>query len=63
MLRTLIAVAAGSVLAKTAWDHYHAPRQRLPEDITNLVGRPEAVDPQRKRKAARKATRENGPSA
>ena len=62
MLRTLIAVAAGSALAKKAWDHYHQPKARLPEDITNLVGRPEAVEPERKRKPASKSTREDGPS-
>lgn len=63
MLRTLIAVAAGSALAKKAWDHYHAaPRARLPDDITELVGRPEAVAPQRKRRSAPKPARREGPA-
>ena len=63
MLRTLIAVAAGSALAKKAWDRYHAPKPRFPEDITHLVGRPEAVEPQRKRRPAKKSVRQDGPSA
>ena len=63
MLRTLIAVAAGSALAKKAWDHYRAPKPRLPDDITELVGRPEAVAPNRQRRSARKASRREGPAA
>jgi hypothetical protein len=60
----LIAAAVTSGLAKKAWDHYRAPRHRLPEDITNLVGRPEAAQPQRKRQSAKPSRRRpDGPSA
>jgi hypothetical protein len=45
MLPQLIAIAAASALAKKGWDHYQQSRRRPPEDITNLVARPEAVEP------------------
>jgi hypothetical protein len=57
----LIAAAVTSGLAKKAWDHYRAPRRDLPEDITNLVGRPEAVEPQRTQRKPRRKS--EGPSA
>ncbi len=60
----LIAAAVTSGLAKKAWDHYHPPRRQLPEDITHLVGRPEAVEPPRKRKSKHPGTRgSDAPSA
>lgn len=63
MLRTLIAVAASSALAKKAWDRYQAGKRRPPEDITELVGRPEAARPQGKRRATVKRRRTEGPGA
>lgn len=65
MLPKLIAFAVTSGLAKKAWDHYRAGKRRPPEDITNLVGRPEAVDPgsARRRKATPARRRKEGPGA
>lgn len=64
MLPQLIALAVTAGVAKKAWDRYHTPKRRLPDDITNLVGRPEAVGtPPRKRKAAEPARRREAPSA
>jgi len=61
MLRTLIAVAASSALAKKAWDHYGGSRRPLPEDLTEYVGRPEAMGPSRRRKATKQPARKEGP--
>ena len=54
MLRAIIAVALGAGLAKKAWDHRQASSRRPPEDITDLVARPEAAAPAKRRKPAKK---------
>ena len=61
MLPQLIAIAAASGLAKKAWDRYHKPR--LPVDVTELVGRPEAVVPRKRARPAAPQRRREGPGA
>ena len=62
MLPRLIALAVTSGLAVKAWDRYRQPKPRLPEDITELVARPEAARPAKPQKAAKQRRRE-GPGA
>jgi hypothetical protein len=67
LLRKLIAFAITSGLAKKAWDHYRAPKRRLPVDITDVVARPVAsADPAERRQGLRRVgarRRREGPSA
>lgn len=64
MFGKIITFAITSGLAKKAWDHYRDGRRRPPEDITNLVARPEAAGPRRQgaRKKPSGARRSEGPS-
>lgn len=64
MIGRILTFAITSGLAKKAWDHYHEGRRRPPEDITNVVARPQAL--QSRQRVGRKAVarrRSEGPAA
>ena len=64
MFGKIITFAITSGLAKKAWDHYHEGRRRPPEDITNVVARPQALHSSRRvgpKSIARR--RSEGPTA
>lgn len=64
MIGRILTFAITTGLAKKAWDHYRDGHRRPPEDITDLVARPEAVDPARRgRKKSAPGRRSGGPGA
>jgi hypothetical protein len=65
MLRELLAAAATAGLAKKAWDRYHDKRRpAFPNDITEVIARPEAVAAAAGRKpSATAGKRREGPAS